>query len=49
VFSELDGARRHALVDHLKDHQTIITTTDAELVIQHFSGARNIIPLSIKE
>jgi DNA replication and repair protein RecF len=36
VFSELDGARRHALVDHLKDHQSIITTTDADSAIEYF-------------
>jgi DNA replication and repair protein RecF len=38
VFSELDGARRHALVDYLKDHQTIITTTDADAVLNHFES-----------
>jgi DNA replication and repair protein RecF len=44
VFSELDGARRHALVDYLKNHQVIITTTDAEAVIQHFtSKSRSIL------
>jgi DNA replication and repair protein RecF len=36
VFSELDGARRHALVNHLKNHQIILTTTDAEAVIEYF-------------
>jgi DNA replication and repair protein RecF len=46
VFSELDGARRHALVDHLKNHQTIITTTDADAVIDHFNKA-NTIPVSL--
>jgi DNA replication and repair protein RecF len=45
VFSELDGARRHALVDYLKDHQTIITTTDADAIIEHFTDANKIIPL----
>jgi DNA replication and repair protein RecF len=45
VFSELDGARRQALVDYLKDHQTIITTTDADAIIEHFSDANKIIPL----
>jgi DNA replication and repair protein RecF len=46
VFSELDGARRHALVDYLKGHQTIITTTDADAIIEHFTDANKIIPLS---
>jgi len=45
VFSELDGSRRRALVASLKNHQTIITTTDAEAVIEYFSGTHNLIPL----
>jgi DNA replication and repair protein RecF len=45
VFSELDGARRHALVDYLKDHQAIITTTDADAVIEHFTSNSKIIAL----
>ena len=45
VFSELDSARRRALVDYLKDHQTIITTTDADAVIEYFSNNHNLIPL----
>ena len=45
VFSELDGKRRHALTDFLKDRQTFITTTDADLVVHHFSD-HSIIPLS---
>jgi len=45
VFSELDGARRHSLVDYLKNHQTIITTTDADAIIEHFTDANKIIPL----
>ncbi len=44
VFSELDGARRRALTEHLKDHQTFITTTDADIVVQHFLGNCTIIP-----
>jgi DNA replication and repair protein RecF len=36
VFSELDGSRRRALVAHLKNHQTIITTTDADTTIGYF-------------
>lgn len=45
VFSELDGARRHALTDHLKSHQTFITTTDADIVSKHFTDASTIIPI----
>lgn len=46
VFSELDGARRHHLVDHLKGHQTIITTTEADSVVEYFSQDHNLITLS---
>lgn len=45
VFSELDGARRHALTDYLAPFQTFITTTDADLVLQHFAKKCNVIPL----
>lgn len=45
VFSELDGSRRRALVESLKDYQTIITTTDAESVLEYFSETHNLIPL----
>lgn len=45
VFSELDGKRRHALTDHLSKYQTFITTTDADLVLQHFTAKTNVIPL----
>jgi DNA replication and repair protein RecF len=45
VFSELDGKRRHALTDHLSPYQTFITTTDADLVLQHFTEHCNVIPL----
>jgi DNA replication and repair protein RecF len=44
VFSELDGARRRALVDYLKNHQTIITTTDADAVVGYFTND-NVIAL----
>lgn len=43
VFSELDGARRRALTSHLQLYQTFITTTDADVVMQHFSDQSNII------
>ncbi len=45
VFSELDGSRRRALVASLRNYQTIITTTDAEAVLEYFSEAHNLIPL----
>lgn len=45
VFSELDGARRHALTDHLKTYQTFITTTDADIVSKNFTAAATIIPV----
>jgi DNA replication and repair protein RecF len=45
VFSELDGARRHALTDYLASYQTFITTTDADLVIQSFTAKCNVIAL----
>ncbi len=45
VFSELDGARRHALTTHLRDHQTFITTTDADVVIKNFTQTCNVIAL----
>jgi DNA replication and repair protein RecF len=45
VFSELDGARRKALTEALAGYQTFITTTDADVVIQHFMDNCNIIAL----
>ncbi|HEY5152564.1 MAG TPA: DNA replication and repair protein RecF [Candidatus Saccharimonadales bacterium] len=47
VFSELDGRRRHALTDYLAPYQTFITTTDADIVLRHFSAHSNVIPLSV--
>ena len=44
VFSELDGKRRHALTNYLKTYQTFITTTDADVVVKHFTESSNIIP-----
>ena len=46
VFSELDGKRRHSLTDHLSTYQTFITTTDADIVLQHFTKHSNVIPLT---
>ena len=45
VFSELDGRRRRMLAQTLQNYQTIITTTDADVVTEHFSALCNIIPL----
>jgi len=45
VFSELDGKRRHALTDYLVRYQTLITTTDADIVLKHFADRCNVIPL----
>ena len=45
VFSELDGSRRRALTGAIKGYQTFITTTDADIVVQHFMDECTIIPL----
>lgn len=47
VFSELDGARRQALTRFIKPYQSFITTTDADVVVQHFTEAAHIIPLNL--
>ena len=46
VFSELDGVRRRALVELLKNNQAIITTTDADAVIEYFDDGHKLIPLN---
>jgi DNA replication and repair protein RecF len=46
VFSELDGARRQALTAFLQPYQTFITTTDADVVVQHFMDQCTIIPMA---
>lgn len=43
VFSELDGSRRRALTQFLKPYQTIITTTDADIVTKDFAQQATII------
>jgi DNA replication and repair protein RecF len=45
VFSELDGARRKALTTYLINHQTIITTTDADVIAKDFAQHANTISL----
>jgi DNA replication and repair protein RecF len=46
VFSELDGTRRKALTQHLNNYQTIITTTDADIIQKHFAQHTNLISLA---
>lgn len=46
VFSELDGSRRKSLTNYLEKYQTIITTTDADIILKSFSQKTQIIPLS---
>lgn len=46
VFSELDGSRRKALTEVIKGYQTFITTTDADVVVHHFTETSHIIPTS---
>jgi len=45
VFSELDSQRRQALVNLIKDYQTILTTTDADAIVDYFSPNYKIINL----
>lgn len=45
VFSELDGARRQAFVSALSHLQTIITTTDADIVTKDFARKANILAI----
>ncbi len=46
VFSELDARRRKALTTHVRDYQTFITTTDADIVAHQFGAQAKIIDLS---
>lgn len=45
VFSELDGSRRRALTEHLANYQTFITTTDADIVLHHFTDQCTVLAL----
>lgn len=49
VFSELDASRRQALAHLAKDYQTLITTTDADAIIEHFQNYRVIATETIPE
>lgn len=46
VFSELDGHRRRALAAAVSDYQTLITTTDADVVLEYFMQNTNVIALA---
>lgn len=46
VFSELDGARRKALTEVLSGYQAFITTTDADVVVEHFLDKSHVIVTS---
>ncbi len=45
VFSELDGVRRKSLTGFLKDYQTFITTTDADVIAHDFAQAAKLLML----
>lgn len=48
VFGELDGVRRKALTDFLRDHQAFITTTDADVIQKNFTRSSNIVVIDQK-
>jgi DNA replication and repair protein RecF len=43
VFSELDKMRRKYLIERLGGHQTVITTTDADIVTREFNVPHHVI------
>lgn len=45
VFGELDASRRHALAHYLVNYQTIITTTDAEMVAEGLTTRHKVLKL----
>ncbi len=45
VYSELDGKRRKALTAFVKDYQSFITTTDADIIAKNFASGVNTISL----
>jgi len=49
VFSELDRDRRGFLIDRLRDHQTVITTTDADAVTREISAEHSVITTGARE
>jgi DNA replication and repair protein RecF len=42
VFSELDSERRRALTEYARTYQTLITTTDADVVSKYFKSSNRI-------
>ncbi len=46
VFSELDGKRRKALTAFIRNYQSFITTTDADVVSKRFTRSTRLISLS---
>jgi len=47
VFSELDKSRRGYLIDRLGDHQTVITTTDADAITREFTMPHEVIETKV--
>jgi DNA replication and repair protein RecF len=47
VFSELDRERRSFLLDRLKSHQTLITTTDVDAITKEFSTPHAVISTEV--
>ena len=45
VFSELDGKRRKLLTEFLNDYQTLITTTDADIIDKSYAQKSQLIKL----
>lgn len=45
VFSELDGKRRKLLTSFISDYQSIITTTDADIIDKSYAQKTNLIKL----
>jgi DNA replication and repair protein RecF len=43
VFSELDASRRQSLAELAKSYQTLITTTDADAIVEHFLEGYRVI------
>lgn len=46
VFSELDGKRRKLLTGFLNDYQTLITTTDADIIDKSYAQKTHLLKLS---
>ncbi len=49
VFSELDAVRRAALTSFINDHQTFITTTDADILGKGLKGQKSSKVISMSE